>query len=50
MNGGNPNTNQGGVTHIPAISTGALFINGKRFSDVISELISEDQFEQSEIT
>jgi len=50
MNGGNPNTNQGGVTYIPAISTGALFINGKRFSDVISELISEDQFEQSEIT
>jgi hypothetical protein len=49
MNGGNPNTNQGGVTYIPAISTGALFINGKRLRDTIQELISQDQFEQSEI-
>ncbi len=47
---GNPNTNQGGVTYIPAISTGALFINGKRLRDTIQELISEDQFEQTEIT
>jgi hypothetical protein len=46
---GNPNTNQGGLTYIPAISTGALFVNGKRLRDTIQELISQDQFEQSEI-
>jgi hypothetical protein len=46
----NPNTNNGGITYIPTISTGALFINGKRFRDVISELVATDQFEQSEIT
>jgi hypothetical protein len=46
---GNPNTNQGGLTYIPAISTGALFVNGKRLRDTIQELISIDQFEASEI-
>ena len=32
------NTNNGGITYIPAISTGALYVNNKRLRDIILEL------------
>ena len=42
------NTNSG-LSVFNIIETGALFIGGKRFEDIISELISEDILEQGEI-
>ena len=44
-----PNINNGGLTYIPAISTGELFINNQRFRDIVAELIAEDTLEQGEI-
>lgn len=33
------NTNNGGVTNIDVLSVGALYINGRRFRDVVTELV-----------
>jgi hypothetical protein len=33
------NTNNGGITNIDVLSVGALFINGRRFRDVVTELV-----------
>jgi hypothetical protein len=50
MNNGNPNTNSGGLTYIPAISTGALYVNNKRLRDIILELQSSISLNQDQIT
>lgn len=42
--------NNTGVFYKDIISTGALFIKGKRFEDYINELVFKDQLEQDEIT
>ncbi len=42
------NTNSG-LSVFNIIETGALFVGGKRFKDIIQELISEDLLEQGEI-
>ena len=33
------NTNNGGITNIDVLSVGALYINGRRFRDVVTELV-----------
>ena len=45
----NNNTNSG-TAEFNVISTSALYIGGRRFKDVIQDLISEDLLEQQEIT
>jgi hypothetical protein len=42
-------SNNGGITNIDVLSVGALYIQGKRFRDIVSALISEDVLEQQEI-
>ena len=50
MNNGNPNTNSGGVTYIPAISTSALFVGGQRLRDIVTTLQSNISLNESQIT
>jgi hypothetical protein len=39
----------GNLYQFPALNTGVLYINGKKFEDYINELVFEDQFEETEI-
>ena len=40
----------GNLYQFPALNTGVLYINGKKFEEYINELVFEDQLEQDEIT
>jgi hypothetical protein len=43
------NANSGGVTNFQAISTGELYIRGRRFIDYINEIVFEDNLDDAEI-
>ena len=43
------NANNGGITNIDVLSVGALYVGGKRFRDIILQLVAENVLEEGEI-
>ncbi len=43
------NANNGGITNIDVLSVGALYVGGKRFRDIILQLVAENILEEGEI-